>query len=167
MAVVAWTRPGAIQVVRQSFSGRWLEPRAVSSRAVRAGRLDLAANGAGEITVAWSTANGAVRSAYRSSGRWHRPVTVAGAGSLVEGRELAMYRAGDAVLVWGSVRGGHHPAQVAYRSRSGSWRRPAFLSPRRGDTFGPVVAIRRSGDAVMAWVHARERSRIQARELNR
>ena len=171
-AVVAWSRFGAaprgVYVARQTASGRWTAPRVVSDPLRNVGWMDVAADRSGGITVAWTGVNGSVRAADRPAGRrWQEAVAVAPRGSVFQGLEVSMNGAGDALLVWTSLRGVHHPAQFAARSRSGPWSSPRLLSPRRGDTFGPVAGVLRDGSAVAVWLHAPDErgSRVQARTV--
>ena len=119
-------------------------------------KLRIAMDGAGVVTAAWQTENGATWRADQSPrGRWSRTVRVMPPGTAGDEYGLVANEAGN-VLLGATASPGRQAVWALRRSPSGAWqRRPTTLSRGRGKAGGPAVGIGPSGVAVEVWTFQR------------
>lgn len=139
-----------IRVTRWSARTGWDKPRRVGGKSFDPGWIDLGVDGAGTVTVAWSSGRDAVLTAEQPvAGAWSRRL-LAPEGSVFHGLTLVVNHAGDALIGWVSVAEGSHPVEAAHRARSSAWGEVTKLSGPDGDAWASF-ALDRAGDAVAAW----------------
>jgi hypothetical protein len=114
--------------------------------------VDLAFDGAGNVTAVWGVAREGVRvRTRRASGRWS-PASLIPAARAYDPR-LAVASDGAATVVWSErvTRGGPTRVMAAERPAGGSFGPPHQLVRTDRDVQGVVVATNDAGDAVALW----------------
>jgi hypothetical protein len=167
-AAAAWvqTRPGGYQVRVATRDGRggWSRARSLTGWFPWAprgplsygGRPQVAVDGRGATTVAWSQASGGtvrVRAVTRSaSGRWSAARWLTPKGKLGVNPRLATSVAGT-VLTWQQGRPFGDPRLLArFRPRGGGWGPAARLDEKRFVQLGSADAVvDPGGRAVVTW----------------
>lgn len=135
----------------------WLSPADLSEAGQTAGSPQVAIDGQGGITAAWSRADGGnyeAQAAFRpAGGSWQTPVTLSEAGYDAGDVQVAADWAGEVVAVWdtfppASVR----TIQAAVKSPlSGSWSTPVTLATIGESVGDPQIAIDSRGNAIAVW----------------
>ena len=157
-ATSIWSIASGADIVESDFKaagGGWLAPVPLVSSAFVArsglyGGLQLALDGNGEATAAWSGVDASERD---PQGVWQRPTVLSGTQANAAGVKLAVNARGAAVAVWTCQRDpSHYPLYVGGAIRPGagaSWEQPSYVSA--SDGWLPAVAMGPEGRAIAVW----------------
>ncbi|HEX4114923.1 MAG TPA: PKD domain-containing protein [Solirubrobacteraceae bacterium] len=135
----------------------WLSPADLSEAGQSAGSPQVAIDGQGGITAAWSRADGGnyeAQATFRpAGGSWQTPVALSEAGYNAGEVQVAADPAGEVVAVWDTFPpASARTIQVAVKSPlSGSWSTPVTLATIGEPVGEPQVAIDSRGNAIAVW----------------
>lgn len=163
-ATVTWvadTGGGVVPVVSVEAAslvpgGVWEAPRRIGAAGEEEAEPPvLAADAAGDVTVAWARHDGSgwtVETASRPiGGNWAPPTPLSSAGEEALEPEVAVNARGDAVAVW--ENGTEHPTvKSVQRPAGGNWSGPSTVTGSGEEGGTPEVGLDAAGDATVIWV---------------
>ena len=152
---VAWAstlkRGTAIRLARGQRSATWTRPQTLPIGNTEIGKLRVAMDGTGKVTVAWTNTRGAFWVAEHVRGEgWSRIRRVAPPGSEGDEWGLVANEAGD-VLIGASGAGAPKAVWVVRRSPEGRWSGVRVVTDRAGEARGPAVAVGPRGLGALVW----------------
>lgn len=147
-----------VRVATRPAGGPWSDPAAISDAERYAVEPEIAIDGEGNLTAAWSESEGhweygVVEAATRpAGGAWSEPVELS-EGSAISPR-VAVDSEGDVTAVWNLLGPNRDDGTIQSKTRAagGEWSAEAVdVSGAGGLAADPEIAIEPDGDATVVW----------------
>ncbi len=159
-AMVAWERDDSrahetVWASRRSASGRWSVPEIVEFSLGSARAVQLAADGAGAVTVIWVQQelhlSGLWANRYVPGEGWQQPVRVEPVGGELYAPQLALDASGRGFAVWERRQGSRLSVRASRYTRQHGWGPPRNIDAGAGEAVSPRLAVHANGSAIAAW----------------
>ncbi len=159
-AMVAWERDDSsahetVWTSRRSASGRWSVPEIVEFSLGHARAVQLAADGAGAVTVIWVQQelglSGLWANRYIPGGGWQQPVRVEPVGGELYAPQLALDTRGRGFAVWERRQGSRLRVRASRYTPEDGWGPPRDIDAGLGEAVSPGLAVHVDGSAIATW----------------
>ena len=159
-AMVAWERDDSrahetVWTSRRNASGRWGVPEIVEFSLGHARAVQIAADGAGTVTVIWVQQelglSGLWANRYIPDEGWQQPVRVEPVAGELYAPQLAMDTGGRGFAIWERRQGDRLGVRVSRYTPEHGWGPPRNIDAGEGNSLSPRLAVHGQGSAVAVW----------------
>jgi hypothetical protein len=159
-AMVAWERDDSrahetVWTSRRNADRRWSVPEIVEFSQGHARAVQLAADGAGAVTVIWVqqelNLSGLWANRYIPGEGWQQPVRVEPVAGELYAPQLALDASGRGFALWERRQGNRLGVRASRYTPEDGWGPPRDIDAGAGDALSPRLAVHVDGSAIAAW----------------